>query len=227
MFVDAEVFAFPTIEDVLAEMALDSETAEEIETSPEVDARIQEAAVQKANEMIAQAEQQAMAIKKQAIERGQAEGREQGRIAAKKEIEATLDNFKESLQQLAELQKKILKDSEDEIVDLTMEIARKVIGAELDLDPGAVAKVIKTAISRIGGGQEISVRLNPKDHEYLQKSPPEFLRNVKMTPDPKLARGGAVIDMATGSLDAQIEEQLAEIEKNLRRGVVEAVGEGP
>jgi flagellar biosynthesis/type III secretory pathway protein FliH len=47
---------------------------------------------------------------------------------------------------------------------------------------------------------------------------------VELTPDPQVARGGAVLDTPRGRLDAQIEEQLAEIGKSLRKGVVEADG---
>jgi flagellar assembly protein FliH len=85
-----------------------------------------------------------------------------------------------------------------------------------------VAKVVRNALSHVRVKESLRVRLNPEDHALLSQGTPEFLEAVTLVADPGIERGGAVIESSGGNLDAQIEEQLAEIEKSLKKGVVSA-----
>lgn len=219
-------FTFPDAEVVASEIlqALEAEKIEAAgeEVSDEQLRAAREIAEQQAQEIIAQAEQQADSIRREAKEKGRGDGLSQGKAEAQKELDSVLNNFRQTLHQLGELQKKVLKESEGEIVDLALEIARKIIGVEMALDSGTVAKVIRTALAKVGAGQQVSVRVSQEDFAYLRKSPPDFLSEVELVADPNVERGGAIIDTPVGSLDAQIKEQLVEIEKNLKLGYISA-----
>lgn len=225
--IEGQAYCWPDLETVLSEIeAAKTLIIEDDMPTSEFDPLVLEAAEKEAGELVSQAKSEADAIREQARKHGFAEGIEQGKASAKDEVETMLTNFRNSIQHFSQLQTKILKESEEEIVNLSLEIARKVIGAELTLDPGTVAKVIRTALTRVSGEQEVTVRVNPVEFEYLQNSPPDFMEQVKLISDPGVERGGAVLDTPSGSLDAQIKEQLMEIEKSLVQGVVAAAGEG-
>ena len=155
-----------------------------------------------AEDIIEQAKRQAEAIRKEAFEKGLAEGLAKAKEAEMGALGEVIDNFRKTLLKLASMREEILKESEMEIVDLSLEVARKIIGAELYNDPETVTRVIRTAFERIGASDDLTVRLNPADHELLSASPPEFLEKVQLKPDPAVERGGAIIETDGGRLDA-------------------------
>jgi flagellar assembly protein FliH len=175
-----------------------------------------------ADQIIVQAKQQAEGIRTGAFNKGYAEGVEKARKEEGAALNKVIAGFQRSLEELARLRERGIKDNELEIIDLALDVARKIIGSELASDPQTVAKVIRNALSRVRVREGVSVRVNPEDHVLLSQGTPDFLEAVKLVPDPDVARGGAVIESSTGNLDAQIEEQLAEIEKSLKKGVVGA-----
>jgi len=228
---DIENFTFPTEEDYL--QALAAEDRQRRETGSRIGVRkaCSGNAAMDADEMSSEAEniisaaqQQAESIKSEAFSKGYTEGQQK---ALQEENAALCDvsgNFQRTLEELALIRERAIKENELEIIDLALDVARKIIGAELHNDPQTVAKVISKAISLLGVQEDLVVRVNPEDKVLLSKGTADFLSAVKLVSDPAIARGGAVIESSGGKLDAQIEEQLAEIEKSLKKGVIDADG---
>lgn len=176
----------------------------------------------KAQEILSKAKKQAESLRTEAFELGYKEGMSEGRTEAAGQLESAVGSLREAHQQIVDMQQRIHKDSESEMVELALELARKVIGAELSHDPSTVVKVIQTALGRVSAAKVISIRVNPSDLGVLKDAAPDFLNEIQVVGDPEVSRGGAVIESSSGNLDAQMEVQLAEIEKKLKRGVVEA-----
>jgi flagellar assembly protein FliH len=107
-------------------------------------------------------------------------------------------------------------------VILAVEIARKVIGREIQLDPELVAETVRRAVELVLEKQRLTIRLHPKDAELVAKAFPEVESTLEGTgwvvkPDESVDRGGAVIHTEHGELDARIEAQLTEIARALSR----------
>jgi flagellar assembly protein FliH len=177
---------------------------------------------EEAERIVSEARMQAEEIRTEAHQKGYAEGAEKGRKEEGAALSKVIAGFQRSLEELARLREHGIKDNELEIVELALEVARKIIGSELASDPMTVAKVVRNALSHVRVKESLRVRLNPEDHALLSQGTPEFLEAVTLVADPGIERGGAVIESSGGNLDAQIEEQLAEIEKSLKKGVVSA-----
>ncbi len=175
-------------------------------------------------EIIAEARQQAESIKTEALNKGYAEGLEKAQQEENTALGDVLNNFRNTLEEIARVRERAIKENELEIVNLALDVARKLIGAELHNDPQTVAKVISKAISRLSVREGLVVKVNPEDHQILSNGTAEFLEAVKLVPDSTITRGGAVIESSGGNIDAQIEEQLAEIEKSLKQGIIHAEG---
>lgn len=228
---DIENFTFPTEEDYLQVLA--AEDKQRRETGSRINVRKAGAgnAAMNADEMsseaeniIAAAQQQAESIKSEAFSKGYAEGQQKALQEENAALGDVSGNFQRTLEELALIRERAIKENELEIIDLALDVARKIIGAELHNDPQTVAKVISNAISMLGVQEDLIVRVNPEDKVLLSKGTADFLSAVKLVSDPAIARGGAVLESSGGKLDAQIEEQLAEIEKSLKKGVIDADG---
>ncbi len=217
-----ENFALPSEEDYLQTLAAEDQQrrAEDARSGAGSAA---EASVD-AEKMIAEARQQAESIKTEALNKGYAEGLEKAQQEENTALGDVLNNFQNTLEEIARIRERAIKENELEIISLALDVARKLIGAELHNDPQTVAKVISKAISLLSVREGLVVRVNPEDHQVLNNGTAEFLEAVKLVPDPTITRGGAVIESSGGNLDAQIEEQLAEIEKSLKKGIIDAEG---
>lgn len=173
-----------------------------------------------AKSVLDKARKEAERIRAEAREKGYAEGTAHAHEEASKELLPILQNLKETHKKLSGLKNTILKQNEVEIIDLALDIARKVIGAELSENPLTVATVIRNALNRIDLTENITVKISPPEYELLMRNVPDYLKNTWIVADSKVTRGGAVIETENGTFDARIENQLEEIEKNLKKDIV-------
>lgn len=225
-----ELFQFPELADQTIKFSLDGELAAEPE-EPDPEELLRQAEEQaeriraEAERELTGAKQEAESIRRQAREQGFAEGQEHAQAEALKRLTPLLANFQKTLQNLGELQRKVLKESESEIVALAMDIARRIIGAQVAVDQATAAKVISTALEKIGLSKNFNVRVNPADYAFIKETAPEGLKGIELSSDPEVERGGAVIDTPTGSHDAQLSTQMVMIEQLLKGNMVQIEGE--
>ena len=65
--------------------------------------------------------------------------------------------------QLRALQAEIVKESEQQLMELAMDIARKVLMQEIQAQRYEIDPIVKEALSRVGPRREVVVHLNPGD----------------------------------------------------------------
>jgi flagellar biosynthesis/type III secretory pathway protein FliH len=113
--------------------------------------------------------------------------------------------------------RELLHNAEAEVVRLATRIAGKVIQRELATDPSIVHRMAEAALRHVAADGLIRLRVNPQDHLELRDywtrahGMAEADRTYEIVADPAIQRGGIVIETRAGSVDAQIETQLAEI----------------
>jgi flagellar biosynthesis/type III secretory pathway protein FliH len=126
------------------------------------------------------------------------------------------------LVQAAVARDKALASVQDDVVDLALAVARKVIGREVETSRTAVAEMCALALANVRRARSVSVRVHPADIGRVEESRP-MLANVLgrdaglvLEPDESVGRGGCVIVSDVGRVDARLEVQLAAIERALR-----------
>jgi flagellar assembly protein FliH len=160
-------------------------------------------------------------IEKEAYEKGFAEGRKAGSAADETIAEALLSQYSASLEQLNKLRRDIFANSEREVIRLALEIGRKVVKREISIDDEIILTLVKVALNRVAGQALVTIRVNPKDYEIIEKhhsalpGAGPLNETVKLVEDPLIGRGGCVIETEGGTVDARIEEQLSQIERGL------------
>lgn len=157
-------------------------------------------------------------------EKGYEEGMRQAQEVAKEELLPVMKNLQESIEKVQEIKNVILKQNEGEIIDLSLDIARKIIGAELTHNQAMVGTVVKSVLDRIDMSERITVKVNPDEYEHLMKAVPDYLKNAWIVADSKIEKGGALVETESGTYDAQITTQLEEIEKKLKKDIVKEEG---
>jgi flagellar assembly protein FliH len=119
------------------------------------------------------------------------------------------------------LRDKVLRESEDELINLVMLVARKVIIREVSQDRGILAGVVKNALAGLSAREEVIVRINPDDYALLMTGREESIKKellserLQLKADSTVASGFCQIDAAMGTIDAGLNAQLETIYRSL------------
>jgi flagellar assembly protein FliH len=105
---------------------------------------------------------------------------------------------------------------ETEVVKLAVEIARKILHREVQVDPLLLAGVVRVALEKIAAGTSVRLRVHP-EHVYAWHDFFANQQNLRPVPelrgDGTLGIGHCVLETALGTTDLTLESQLAEVER--------------
>jgi type III secretion protein L len=178
-------------------------------------------AQQRASQIIADAEQQAEQISQAA----QAEAFELRAGAHEQGFKEGADEAgAKYLQVIAEHSQRMEKKEGEvasQIRQLSLAIAKKIIGKELQLNPQAIVEMAKKHLQSIRQRREVYLRVSPSDLENLKAQKRELIdqlgraKEIELRADEALSPGSMFIETEAGTIDARLETQLAVIERVL------------
>jgi len=148
-----------------------------------------------------------------------AQGRQEGEAAAHSQAQAQIADLAgrlaRSIEELTGLRPRLRHEAEREIVALSLAIARRVLHREMTIEPEAVLGLLKAALERLDIRELHRIRVHPDTALLLAKHIEKIgvPQRVELIADPALERGALVLESGSGSLDASVETQLAEIER--------------
>lgn len=165
------------------------------------------------------AEQQAhlAALERDAFAKGYAQGERAGVEAGAKRAEAMLRRVAQTLEDLGLLRRAIIKDTERQMVQLSLALARRIVGREISLDPTLVAAMAHVALERLGESTPATIKLHPDDYATITAQRGERWEGgqVAIVPDASIVRGGCVVESAFGTVDGSLEAQFDEMTRAL------------
>lgn len=110
---------------------------------------------------------------------------------------------------------------EKSAMDVATAIASRVIRREIKRTPEVTLALVKEALELAAGSADVQLRMHPDDLEILGQKVERLaaelgrLGDAKIVADPSITPGGCRIDTRFGTIDQQIESQLARIEQEL------------
>ncbi len=179
----------------------------------------------RADDVLARAEQEAEAICRLAEDKG--------RIAALAAAEQVLDEkvnrhlatvvpaMREAIERIGAAKSDWLAHWERTAIHVAAAIAERVIRRELERTPEITLALVREALELAAGSGDLQLRLHPDDFESLGQHAGRLagelarLGKVDVLADPTITRGGCRVDTRFGTIDQQIEAQLARIEQEL------------
>jgi flagellar biosynthesis/type III secretory pathway protein FliH len=178
-------------------------------------------AERRAEEIVNEAEKQAEQIRRRAREESRAEGLEN----AKKEIDEQscasallLDSL---MTQMKTQEAELMRLLTPRLANLATELAEKILHREIEKDSSVVARQAEEAISRIVGREKLIIRTNPADEGVMKQHKSVLLKmfdgidKVEIIADPKVQRGGCIVETDLIRVDAQPSSQLEAARKTL------------
>ncbi len=169
--------------------------------------------------LLAEHRERLAAIEREAFTKGYAQGERAGLEAGGKRAEAMLRRIGQTIEELGGLRQTLIHETEREMVQLALTLARRVVHREVTLDPELAAALAHVALERLGTTTPATIRLNPEDYTIVAQDSARWGgQTVTVVPDPGISRGGCLVETAFGSVDATIERQFDELSRALFGG---------
>ena len=153
------------------------------------------------------------AIEREAFTKGYAQGERAGAEAAAVRGEAMLRRLAQTLEELGGLRSDMIRKSEQQLVQLAIAIATRVIQREISLDADLLIAMARVALDRLGESSSATIRLHPDDYAAAMKAGSGRLSTdtVTVVADPIVNRGGCLVESDFGLIDLGVSSQVNEI----------------
>lgn len=166
---------------------------------------------------------------KRAVEEAYAQGVDVGIKDGLSQLENKLNEREQELIQqqsgsLAELvstqiesRNRFFDDVEQDLTQLAVNIAQKIIQKEVSTDKDIILNSVKRALSFVAGKSEISIKVSTNDHPKVQEvintltSTSDYIISTNLIADSNIIDGGCMIETSYGVIDARVDKQLDEI----------------
>lgn len=185
--------------------------------------QIEQQAKEKATQILAEANAEAEKIKKDAHHEGFEQGRELGYNEGSQEVERLVKVLHQVSGELIKKREELLKETEEDLINLVILIANKVVKSMNESHKRIVYDNILAALAKLRVRSEVTIRVNPEDIFTVTKYKQDFIdmieevENLRILEDPNVDKGGCIVSSEFGSIDARISTQLAEIEDQIKK----------
>jgi flagellar assembly protein FliH len=166
------------------------------------------------------------AVERDAFAKGFAQGERAGAEAAGKRGEVMLRRLTETLDELTSLRAQMIHQTEHQMVQLALAVARRVVHREISLDRDLLVAMARVALDRLGESAQVTVRLSPEDFDATAAARASQWTgtNVTVVADSRVSRGGCRIESDLGVMDAGADAQIQEIARALLGDAAEHSG---
>ena len=154
-------------------------------------------------------------IRQEAYAQGLTDGERQANEAAAKRIEAALAALDQAAAQFTAELGHCRSEIEQEVVALSLAITKKIIGRRIEADKDLVVETTRKALEAAPSLKAATVRIHPDEYEIVRQSVSSEAAygNLVFEPDPRVAKGGCILETLTGEVDAAIASQLEVVEE--------------
>lgn len=205
-----------------AEVKKQTDDAQIIKADAENEAfQIIQKAKQEAEQIIAEAQTQRdklqLEAKSQGFEQGHAEGYEKGEA----EVNRLIERMHKILEAVMQRREEILKDTESQIVELVILMARKVIKILSENQKNVVMANVVAALKKVRTRGAVTLRVNLEDVKLTTANISEFIKHIEnvegitVLEDSSVEKGGCIVETDFGAIDARISSQLTELENKI------------
>jgi flagellar assembly protein FliH len=164
-------------------------------------------------EKIRRLEAEAAATENDALERGRREGGEAARAA----LTPVIERLNASLAEVIALRPELRRRAEKDTVELALKIARRVLHRELSVDVNALNALARVVFDRLARTESWELTVHPRFADSVRGALPA---NARIEADDACEYGTMRVRYEDGTIDASVEQQLAEI----GRGIADRLG---
>ena len=184
-------------------------------------AQIVEKAKADAAQIVAEAQAQHDKIVADARQEGFEQGSSEGYDKGKAEVERLIERMHKVLEAVMQRREEILQDTETQIVELVILMARKVIKILSENQKNVIMANTVAALRKVKTRGNVTLRVNIEDVKLTTQHADEFIQHVEnvqgitVQEDSAVEKGGCIVETDFGAIDARISSQLTELENKI------------
>ena len=184
-------------------------------------AAIIEKAKAEAAQIVAEANAQHDKIVSEARNEGFEQGSQEGFEKGSAEVERLIERMHKILEAVMQRREEILQDTESQIVELVILMARKVIKILSENQKNVIMANTVAALRKVKTRGSVTLRVNIEDVKLTTAHADEFIQHVEnvqgitVQEDSSVEKGGCIVETDFGAIDARISSQLTELENKI------------
>ena len=205
-----------------AEVKRQTDQAAVIKADAETEANaIVEKAKAEAAQIVAEAQAQHDKIVSEARNEGFEQGSKEGFDKGSAEVDRLIERMHKILEAVMQRREEILQDTESQIVELVILMARKVIKILSENQKNVIMANTVAALRKVKTRGNVTLRVNIEDVKLTTAHADEFIQHVEnvqgitVQEDSSVEKGGCIVETDFGAIDARISSQLTELENKI------------
>jgi len=187
--------------------------------------------LEESQQEIKKKEEEIESLKNLALEEARQEGfqkgYDEGYQKAYEAVHLKVINLEAIADSSFKLKKEIILSAEQEILQLSITIAEKILKQQLEIKPEMMIEIIRAAINELKEKDEIKIIINPALKEQLYNFSEELkttikgMKTIKIVEDKTIHPDSAIIESPESRIDARFESQIAEITREIMKTFAE------
>ena len=219
---DADEIVKKAEEAAFAEVKRQTDQAQIIKTDAEnAAAKIKKDAELEAQRIIEEAQAEKQRIVSDSQKEGYDTGFESGYQEGNKEAQRLVERMHTVLDAVMARREEILNETEYQIVELVVLIARKVVKIISENQRNVIMNNVLQALKKVKGRGDVTIRVNLADvklttehvHDFIERV--EAVKGITVVEDTTVEKGGCIVETDFGAIDARISSQLTELEQKI------------
>lgn len=144
---------------------------------------------------------------------GYQEGHKAGTAKGDAQAKKVLEQFQKAIADCIGQRETLLKDARQQILELVMQISRKVTFDAVQIDPETTLQMINGVIDTLTDKSKIKVKVHPEHLPIVQQGIEKIqgnspmIKEIAIEADPRVQHGGCFIETPGGDIDARLESQ--------------------
>lgn len=166
--------------------------------------------------------EEAKDLARKAQQEGFDAGYRDGLKQAEEAYEQRLNELQHIIRQAYAEKERVIQSAEPFVLEVSVEIAQKIIGEEIRLDPKRLKQMIRQGLKQVQESGQVTIRVSevyyPQILTFIEELEQYALKahiHLKVIPDPQSEEAGCMIETSTGSYDVRLSSQLSEIKHQL------------
>jgi flagellar assembly protein FliH len=157
------------------------------------------------------------AIERDAYAKGYEAGERAGLETGGQRADAMIARLTQSVEELASVRATMIRQTERQMVELALAVARRIIHREVSLDRDLLIAMARVALDRLGEATKLTVKLHPEDFAATNAARVSKVMGTCATlvEDPRLERGACLVESDLGTIDVSVDAQIEEVARAL------------
>lgn len=161
---------------------------------------------------------------KKGFKEGESKGLSEGKTSVRSEVAEAVELVGKLLVEIEQGMDNVWSDIHQKAADLSLVMARKVVGRIAEEYDELALKLAKKCINMVRDQAKVKILANPQDIKMLRAqnadlmSQSEGIKEIEIIEQASVKRGGVIIETESGQIDGRFEEQLSVFETALKPG---------